>query len=124
MAEMNVLPLIDILLVLLVIFMLIPAQRGLDAELPQQQESAGSPEPQPVVVQVLVDGTLQVNQQPVRFEALADRLDEIFKARPVRVAFVQGDNRLDFEAVAGVIALMRERKIRVGLLPPDVKPAH
>ena len=75
-SEMNVVPLIDILLVLLVIFMIIPAHyKGLDALIPQQ--STQPPEVAPpsgvIVVQVLADGTLRINQEPVAWEALGGR---------------------------------------------------
>jgi biopolymer transport protein ExbD len=90
--EVNVVPLIDILLVLLVIFMVIPNSRGMKVQVPQQ-----SPDPQPrpnpdvVVVQVLADGTLKLNQQTVSRTGLRERLQEIFKFRTDRVAFVRGE---------------------------------
>lgn len=121
-AEMNVIPLIDILLVLLVIFMLIPVRRGLDAQLPQRDDAGQQPEA--VVVEVLGDGSLCINREPVRGERLRQRLDDIFKTRAERVAFVRGDSGLDFEAVARVIDVMRASRITVGLLPPDAQPVR
>jgi len=68
--EMNVVPLPDVLLVLLVIFMIIPhKQKGLMAELPQ---------PAAIVVQVFADGSLRVNQEAVRWDRLSARLQQIF----------------------------------------------
>src|SRR5216683_429703 len=104
MQEMNVVPLIDILLVLLVIFMMIPNSRGMKAEIPQPStDEQPKAEPDAVVVQVLADGSLKVNQQPVAWQMLRGRLQEIFKSRADRVAFVRGEDLVEFQAVAKVI---------------------
>ena len=117
-AEMNVVPLIDILLVLLVIFMIIPShQSGLQAEIPQPAVTApADPDPATVVVQVDGDGSLEINQEPVTWDHLADRLAEIYKARAVKVAFIRGAAGLEFSVVARVIDVMRGLEISVGLL--------
>ena len=124
-SEMNVVPLIDILLVLLVIFMIIPVHnKGLDALIPQQ--STQPPEKNPidesvVVVQVLADGSLRINQQPVTWEALGARLEEVFKMRARRIAFVRSDGLIEFGVVAKVIDVMRASGIAsVGLLTPEL----
>ncbi len=122
-ADPNVVPLIDILLVLLVIFMIIPAQYvGLDAQIPQQSTPTGK-EPLPdeaVVVQVLADRTLRINQQPVSWESLGSRLDEIFKVRIDRTAFIWGDSSVEFSVVAKVIDVMHTSGVApVGLLTPE-----
>ena len=122
--DMNVVPLIDILLVLLVIFMIIPHQRGLDALIPQQSTHAEKepPREEVVVVQVLADGTLRLNQQPVAWEALGTRLGEVFKTRPSRTAFIRGDAPVEFGVVARVIDVMHTSGIAsVGLLTPDLE---
>ena len=124
-SEMNVVPLIDVLLVLLVIFMIMPhTQVGLKAEIPRPAEPAtpSRPEPEVVVVQVLADGTLKLNQQPVNWEALRDRLQEVFKFRAERIAFVRGDGLVEFQAVARVIDDMHAAGISsVGLLTPELE---
>ena len=123
-SEMNVVPLIDILLVLLVIFMIIPVHsKGLDALIPQQ--STQPPEQTPneylVVVQVFADGTLRINQEPVAWEALDARLQEVFKQRASRIAFIRGDGPVEFGVVAKVIDVMHTSGIAsVGLLTPDL----
>jgi biopolymer transport protein TolR len=128
MREMNVVPLIDILLVLLVIFMIIPNSRGMKVEIPQPGP-AGTPakrEPDDViVVQVLADGSLKLNQQPVQWDTLRDRLQEVFKFRADRVGFVRGDGLVEFQAVAKVIDDMRAAGIlSVGLLTPELETSH
>jgi biopolymer transport protein ExbD len=124
--EVNVVPLIDILLVLLVIFMVIPNSRGMKVQVPQQ-----SPDPQPrpnpdvVVVQVPADGTLKLNQQTVSRMGLRERLQEIFKFRADRVAFVRGENPVEFQVVAQVIDDMHAAGISsVGLLTPELEQNH
>ncbi|HEY6265391.1 MAG TPA: biopolymer transporter ExbD [Candidatus Acidoferrum sp.] len=122
-SEMNVVPLIDILLVLLVIFMIIPVyHKGLDALIPQE---SAQPEKihneDVVVVQVLADGTLRINQEPVAFDALGPRLEEVFKLRASHTAFIRGDKPVEFGVVANVIDVMHTSGIAsVGLLTPDL----
>ena len=123
-SDMNVVPLIDILLVLLVIFMIIPVySKGLDAAIPQQ--STQPPEEVPndlvVVVQVHADGTLRINQEPVAWDSLSARLEEVFKQRASRIAFIRGDGPVEFGVVAKVIDVMHTSGIAsVGLLTPDL----
>lgn len=126
-SQANVVPLIDILLVLLVIFMAIrpAADFGLPVELPEQ---VATPAPTPVdviVVQVLGDGTLRINQDPVQWPELPTRLAEIFKMRASRVAFVRGDRALEFGMVARAIDAMRGSGITtVGLITPELANAR
>jgi len=84
MSEMNVVPLIDVLLVLVVIFMIIAhRQMGLKAEIPQPAAPVPQTraEPDIVVIQVLDGGSLKINEQAVRWEALRGRLEESFRSR-------------------------------------------
>jgi biopolymer transport protein TolR len=127
-SEMNVVPLIDVLLVLLVIFMIIPhRQVGLRAEIPQPAE----PGPQTrietdiVVVQVLGGGSLKINEQPVTWEGLRGRLEEIFRSRAKHTAFVRGQGTVEFQVVAKVIDVMQSAGISsVGLLTPQLDKSH
>jgi len=124
-SEMNVVPLIDILLVLLVIFMIIPRySKGEEALIPQAStDTKVAPQPEGVVIiQVLADGTLKINQEPVSFEMLGPRIEEIFKQRASRIAFIRGDQPVEFGVVANVIDVMHTSGIAsVGLLTTDLE---
>ncbi len=122
-SDPNIVPLIDILLVLLVIFMLIPHSVGLQAQIPQacgasrSESCSGGDKHLIVVVQVLADGSLRINQEPVLWENLDNRLREVFKVRADRTAFVWGDASVEFAVVARVIDIMRAAGIApIGLL--------
>ena len=126
MAEMNVVTLIDILLVLLVIFMAVRPQMqyGLPADLPQQTEAKSKTPPPPdvIVVQVFGDGTLRINEDPVQWKDLQGRLEEIFKMRASRIAFVRGDSTIEFGVIARAIDVMRGSGITtVGLMTPELE---
>jgi biopolymer transport protein TolR len=122
--EANVVPLIDILLVLLVIFMIIPHQQvGLQADLPQ---AAVSPvkvvPPETIIVSIASDGSLRINQSVVQREELRERLEPIFALRAQRVAFLQGDRSLEFQAVAQVLDDMHAAGASpIGLLTSELE---
>jgi biopolymer transport protein TolR len=126
-AEINITPMIDVLLVLLVIFMLVVVmsdEKGLKAEIPQPADkTAHAPIVDPtIVIQIAWVGDKQIpavkiNEETVKWEDLHDRLFNIFKERADHVAFVKGDDEIDFQYVADAISIARESGVnKVGLL--------
>ena len=120
-AEINVTPLIDVLLVLLIIFMVIIPQKstGLAANVPQPAPDSSSAPPQSdIVVNVGEHRTVTINTQTVPWEELAQRLEQIFARRPNGVLFVSAARQADFEDVAAVIDTARGAGIaKVALMP-------
>jgi len=127
-ADPNVVPLIDILLVLLVIFMIIPHyQTGLDVQVPQPATGPELKIPEndgAIVVQVLSDGSLKINEEPVTWERLAPRLEEVYKERARRIAFIRGEAPVEFASVARVVDVMRQLDLSVGLLTPKLEQSR
>ncbi len=125
-ADMNVTPLIDVLLVLLIIFMVITplTPHGLDALVPQppkDQKQQNEPPDRTIVVQALKAGSgvaYKINQDDVTIENMQGRLADIYKTRAEKVMFVKADNDLPFQTVAQVIdiAHLADPDIKVGLI--------
>jgi len=119
-ASMNVVPLIDILLVLLIIFMVITplTPKGLEALVPQPSHDVEpSTRYKVVVVQVLENNHLKINDEMATWDNLGLQLNTIFKLRAEKVAFVKGDETVVFGVVARAIDVMRSSGVeKVGLM--------
>jgi biopolymer transport protein TolR len=124
-SEPNIVPLIDVLLVLIIIFMVITPimPQGLEARLPQPTPptSESQPSPQAIIVQVTSGDKVLINQENVAWDHLGSRLEDIFKPRAEKVAFVKGDDSVEFVQVARAVDIMRGAGIdNVGLITANI----
>jgi biopolymer transport protein ExbD len=129
-SDINMTPMIDILLVLLIIFMVIVpvTPKGLDALVPQppkNQDQQKNPSDRTIVVQILrgSNGATQykINETDVTKAELLPKLTEIYANRAERIMFVKGDDNLDFRYVAEVIDIGRSANVdHIGLMTPKI----
>ncbi len=137
--KMNVTPLIDVLLVLIIVFMVVVIEQrptGLQTDLPQQPKPTDHTIPPPqstIVIQIhrakpgagrsqAEHPQVLVNEESVEWDHLRERLRDIFAIRVERIAYVEADDDIDFQHVADVIAIARIAGVdRVGLLTEDGK---
>jgi biopolymer transport protein TolR len=126
-SDINMTPMIDVLLVLIIIFMVITplTPKGLEALVPQPSQPnqpQNEADTRTIVVVVNKDKSLMINQETTDVAKLGPRLEEIFKTRAERVIFVKGDPDLEFQAVARVIDIAKGVGIdKVGLMTAKVE---
>lgn len=129
MGEINVTPMIDILLVLLIIFMVIVpvTPKGLDALVPQPPKTPQKEiqNDRTIVVQVMGKGgtnlSYKINETDVNYRELLPKLTEIYANRAERVMFVKGDDDVNFAAVADVIDIAKAANVdHIGIMTPKI----
>ena len=119
-AEINVTPMIDVLLVLLIIFMVVVNTNavGLDAKVPEKPSDSASVDLQDIVILVHGDATVSLNQEVVQDADLESRLAQVFRTRGNHLIFMGAEPELDFARVVHVIDVARGVGLnRVAMLP-------
>ena len=129
-ADINMTPMIDVLLVLIIIFMVITplTPKGLEALVPQPPPPNQKPnqsDQRTVVITIDEKHNMQINSEPTDEAKLGPRLEEIFKTRAERVVFVKGDPALDFQWVAKAIDIAHGAGIdKVGLMTAKMEASQ
>jgi len=127
--EINVTPMIDVLLVLLIIFMLVVpiARKAIDVQLPDPNPSVATPNQpsQQIVLQVQPNGSYSINKEVVTKERLGARLKEIYDPRPDKIIFVKGEPTVKYDDVINAMDIARGAGVKViGVPPKDADPAN
>lgn len=124
--EINVTPMIDVLLVLLIIFMMVipMSRKALDLQLPDPtpDNTNSGPPPSQIVLEVLPGNVFKINSQPVDKAGLGKRLKEIYDPRPDKIIFVKGDPAVKYSDVINAMDIARGSGVKIiAAAPKDVK---
>jgi biopolymer transport protein TolR len=119
MSEINVTPLVDVMLVLLIMFMVTTPlmQQGIDVNLPKTKSSGVAPKENPVVIVVNRNQTIEISEQKVSTDELESKLKTLFKNNKEPQVYIQADKAVDYGFVAEVMALIRAAGVfNIGLV--------
>lgn len=119
MGEINVTPLVDVMLVLLIIFMVTAPllSQGVNVDLPDAESPAMQQNVEPLVISIQADGKLFIQKQAIELKQLAPRIEAIRKQKPGLPVFIRGDSKTPYGRVAEVMSLLEIAGIRkVGLV--------
>ena len=120
--EPNVVPMIDIMLVLLIIFMIMQPmmRKAVDLQLPEPSPSVvtANQASDQIVLEVLADGSFALNREPLTKETLSARLIEVYANRPDKIIFLKGDDKVIYQDVISAMDMARGAGVKVIGIPP------